>query len=157
MFSEECKKLCIENAERLREEWEPKVGDFCISKTQGLLCLIGARRKYEPKKHSLILISGQTALVRPGGRWDICSLDSIKEDFIPLFTLRQLIDMLEERGYYPGLQKCRKPDEWWAGAKPRGWDQMPTDTELTIQGLGPDPETALLKCLLEVVQDGLDT
>ena len=130
----------FKEAKGIQEGWEPKIGDFCVSKMQGLLCLIGARRKYE-SKYSLVLISGQTAIVRPGGQWDIRSLDSIKQDFIPLFTLRQLIEMLEEKGY-----------RWDVGKLPDSYTATIWNDDVDLECEGPTPSIALGKALIEVME-----
>lgn len=140
MFTEEeiqfLKQLWEECGEGLG--WEPQFGDWVLRLPFDNIAI-------------LVKYSGVTRVGHifneDGSQEFVC-----KEELVPLFTEGQLIRMLEERGYYPGVQKCRKPDEWWAGAALRAWNEWPHDTDVTIQGLGPTPIIALGRCLIEVAK-----
>jgi len=142
-------ELCIEKRDEL-PEWGPRPGDLCVSILQGLVCLIGARRRQRSGhfKYDLILISGET-VVRPGGRWDTRDLESIKENFIPLPTQRQLIEMIEEKGYEWML--------WRRGLMQFYRCEFKKDGKPPIERTeGPDPASTLLRCLLAVMKGGED-
>lgn len=120
--SEEYIGFCIKNKDRL-PEWEPRIGDWF----------------YTPQ--------GKVHLLCPNNAWFIGAPKRFAEYNTPLFTLRQLITMLEERGY--SSQLVIKADI--------------TLVNIFGEGLagrfeeGPDPETALGRALMEVCAGGLDT
>lgn len=95
--SEAYRELCIEHQKELREEWEPKPGDWFLYPTGKGEC-----------DHSVL------------GSHDMAHWQRLP-DHIPLPTLRQLIDMLEARRIdwklSKGLAKIRLPGQAWADEK----------------------------------------
>jgi len=130
MFSEAYKNLCIENAEKLREEWEPKYGDWAWRRDVG----------------EFTLTASQAMIVKG---------ESFPAIWLP--TPRQLIRMLEERGYGFCLYYNRRENKYWleAGCDKADWRELHVGRCLAyeIQSEGPHPETALLRCLMEVMKD----
>jgi len=135
------KELCINNADRLREEWEPKFGDW-VQKDQCAAIVT--------------YIEGDDLWVefqdpRYGGGW--CK----KVDCAPLFQPRQIIEMLEERGYGLGHLGDERLHPDFDG---RDWNPEEPYIALAerepgdyVKGTGPDPATALLRAWLEVVDE----
>jgi len=149
MFSEQYIKLCTqpEVADRLREEWEPKCGDW-------VLCWNGDNERWGDEPWLVLSWYAEDALdvMLPDGVGGPVLLNEV----IPLFQPRQLWRMLEERGY----------KDWglfaWAG---EGWEETDMLDEgyyCTVYTLdedgdpallnyfGPDAATALLRAWLEV-------
>lgn len=124
-------KSCIENADRL--EWEPKFGDWAIEKHSKDIVLIVKHWADFVNFVPLSWEGWEEGYIQTGHR----------NSFVPLFTLRQIIEMLAERGY--GSQLVVQPDislvNIWGERKAGRF----TD--------GPDPETALLRAWLEVVKE----
>lgn len=138
---------CIKHQEELGEEWEKRGlqrGDWCCTEN-GSTWLFNALDIENPSV---------MAMFEHG-------------DLIPLFTLRQLVDMLEERGYL-----------WDVGIKAVYGTQDKyracafTDKEVAIYLIhtgeswsplnakiiwtGPDPEVAMLRAWLEVGKEEQD-
>lgn len=121
-----------EVAEKLREEWKrrgPQHGDWVHDTIGG---------------DTFILLEASAFWLRNG-------LVGMPEGWIPLFTLRQLVGMLEERGYTGELH-------WGKKERKERYGVVISPVEGTI-GLndvkykrGPDPETTLLRALVKVWQ-----
>lgn len=135
--SEEYIQECIKNADRLRGERKPREGDYHI---------------YLPESYRNRDASGEPIHYVAIANWSIsrslatCELRHLK-NWIWLPRLDQLIEMLEERGYFLGLfgpWQVEDGKEYAATYYNRG------DDVKTIYG--PDPETALLRAYLEVVK-----
>jgi len=131
--SVEYKKLCIENAEKLREEWEPKFGDWVYCAEYGMGIII-ENKPWEGK----VFVSFRDAQ---------CLRDAYcaPESLIPLPTPRQLWGLLEERGCTWNLIHSFRDEPCVAYV----WTEA--DEEIDMDG--PDPETALLRCLMEVMKE----
>jgi len=143
MFSEAYKNLCIENAEKLREECQLTVGDWVYLQSLGLVALVvGVDVGPDPETFALSLSHDELSLSHD----EIGHFENEGRTLIPLPTLRQLIRMLEERGWYWQLVKLGHED--YAAT------YMTSEFYRKETCLGPDPETALLKALMEVMKDG---
>jgi len=150
MFSEAYKNLCIENAEKLRELWEkrgPCFGDFVLTPHDGAGTLMthieGWTGVYVSLEHFGEAYVGATA--NPEWyEWD---------ELVWLPTPRQLMRMLEERGRFlmfngPYAMKERR---YQITAMAEDLDRL----DARIDAFGPDRETALLRCLMEVMKDDI--
>jgi len=128
-------ELCIEKAEELRRWWEPKFGDWVKTRHGiGMIC--------EVVVGTVLVSHCYKVIYRQGGE-----NYPAKEDMIPLPTQRQLIEMLEERGYEWML--------WRRGLMQFYRCEFKKDGKPPIERTeGPDPETALLRCLLAVMEGG---
>lgn len=152
--SEEYKALCEKHQERLRELWgEPKFGDWVIDGDGRLGIVMGGDSRLHIKHRDYL-----------------GSKHHDKASCIPLFTLRQLIDMLEEEGWRIGKLVDRANPEYRAM-----YERIPDDSprrwvadihcctglrnytlyykgyeQTQWSGVGADPETAMLKALIEV-------
>jgi len=153
MFSETYKELCINNADRLREEWErrgPSFGDTVLICADGSIGIITAKfEKRQGRQYYMVAVD------RPRGRWWEAAEAWLKHT-IPLFQPRQIIEMLEERGQRRFDMGKTPIGDWIAIC----YEGVGTEEIVTI-GRGPDPETALLRAWLslqdseeEVVKDG---
>jgi len=138
-------ELCIEKAEELRKWWEkrgPRQGDYYWDGDDGKVHLIGS--------------FSQAGRIR---EW--FSHSWFRGSF-PLPTQRQLIEMLEERGY--GLYHLGD-ERFYPEFDGRDWSPEEPYQALAqgkepgdyVKGIGPDPETALLRCLLAVMQHTVPT
>jgi len=133
-FSQAYIDLCTqpEVADRLREEWEPKCGDW-------VLCWDGDNERWGDEPWLVLSWYCEDALdvMLPDGVGGPVLLNEV----IPLFQPRQLWTMLEERGYRWTLSTGVS---YWCS----GFHQ---ETLHEFSKHGPDPETALLRAWLEVV------
>lgn len=162
-FSEVYLTLCIELERILREWWRkrgPQIGDWCTPKDpaepgHGLAFLIGSKSR---RFYRLYSSEGTQ-------RWSLLA-EHLIEDFIPLPSQRQLEQMLEERGWAwrLGTDPYKEHD---AGERRKSYevnaarldailaDWKSTDDRDFVEDIeGPDPETTLLRCVLEVVKGG---
>jgi len=140
--SEAYKNLCIENAEKLREEWEPKPGDWAVrlsDKDKRPLILAYVH------KHYFYTVNKRGQRIRIG----------MKDLYAPLPTPRQLWGMLEEKGCawqiakrFPVSTRRHPKGPFYRADVYYG----PRRSKVTKRD-GPDPETALLKALMEVMKD----
>jgi len=148
-FPSTYQELCIEKAEELREWWEPKFGDWAL--------LPG-------KEPCIIMSSSRSALAQE--TWIVQTKDHRAHFFasalIPLPTQRQLQEWLEERGY--GLYHLGD-ERFYPEFDGRDWNPEEPYQALAqgkepgdyVKGIGPDPETALLRCLLAVMEHTVPT
>jgi len=140
--------LCTkpEVAEKLREEWGPKVGDWCV--------LLNG---WGQKGVALLLstfVGGKIHLYDRFGEHEfIWRPDQLTKECTWLPTQRQLIAMIEERGYDWLLEvgALRDKDERYEAVLYGLCTKSTTAVKIRVGG--PDPETALLKCLLEVMNE----
>lgn len=143
-FSDEYLALCIENEEILERFWEPKFGEL-------VLCWDVDAAEWSKDLWLVI------------GRYSEDAVDVFRErdgaigaalivDCAPLPSQRQLIELLEERGYgivlYIGLRvsTVRLMTE-------TTFLRKDPDDDSAAEWRGPDPETALLRAWLEVVKN----
>jgi len=105
------------------------------------------REEWEPKFGDLVIDCERVAVVTGVEGDDICvdyrdygAAWCDRKDVIPLPMPRQLIRMLEERGH----------EKWQITNTPLDPCSVEAGTVFTE---GPDPETALLKALMEVMKD----
>jgi len=131
--------LCIEKAEKLREEWGPKFGDWVMTPNGASLLL--ATDASRPDYYWTELAPHQAATY--DHRW------YHRAELIPLFQPRQIIEMLEERGQYWEMKHLASMDEY--AVLVYGGHRMPGQR---ISKVGPDPACALLRAWLEVVSRG---
>jgi len=130
--------LCVENQKVL--EWEPMPGDWATEKTGKALFLILDAVEVETTKVSRIVAWAAQDV------WDFRT-----SDLIPLFQPRQLIEMLEERGYDWLIEsKALMGKDTRYEAVLFGLCTKP-DTKIKLRAEGPDPATALLRAWLEVI------
>lgn len=151
--SDELIKWCQENREFVNGLWEPQAGDW-ITRDRTVKWE-GEVPRYEllAKFNTWGVIDDTFMLVEPIGGEDATYLYGILARLTWLPRQDQLVEMLEERGYYPAFSKIFSDDpneQWWGGAAQRPWSEQPHDTDTTIQGLGSCCEIALLETLKEV-------
>jgi len=142
-------ELCIEKRDEL-PEWEPKFGDWAL--------LPG-------KEPCIIMGSSRSALAQE--TWIVQTKDHRAHFFasalIPLPTQRQLQKMIEERGYGGALwfnipTQSSDGQTGMYSVEARHKDSVvhyplrEGEAIFEILTVGPDPETALLRCLLAVIE-----
>jgi len=112
-----------------REEWEPREGDWF----------------YNPSQDKVHLLTRNNT-------WFIGAPKRFIEHNIPLPTQRQLQEMIEERGYDWLLEvgALRDKDERYEAVLYGLCTKSTTAVKIRIGA--PDPETALLRALLEVME-----
>jgi len=146
MFTNEYQNLCIENAEKLRELWEPKFGDWVLATDWQVL----GSRVCGKEEQRLWVVVHVWESSRGGGMAVYARSKAYpptiqKPVAIWLPTPRQLWGMLEERGY-----------DWSMGSGEGRYSiglYLRTEMEYIGTWDGPDPETALLRCLMEVMKE----
>jgi len=134
-------ELCIEKRDEL-PEWEPRVGDWiwCAGdeQFQPITALIAKIYPSFPNRERCAEVSSDNMIWGP---------TELTGDWTWLPTQCELIEMLEERGRCWHLFRT---GEWLqaqgAGAYRVVWGDGTTWVD------GPDPETALLRCLLAVME-----
>ena len=129
-----------EVAEFFGERWKPKVGDYYWDN--------------EDKEVHLIGSFSQAGRVREWLSQPWCG-------FIPLFTVGQLIEMLEEKGYgilwLRSLPNNDTETRFWEAemARKETGGHLLLAIEGTWQAQGPTPAIALAKCAMENLEEYL--
>jgi len=149
-------ELCIEKRDEL-PEWEPRFGDYVIAKESKHTAIVlhsqpeqlgWGEEALETDMVYLLFFPGVLEKMMVSGigeSWGAPVIKYRKVDVIPLPTQRQLIEMIEERGYEWML--------WRRGLMQFYRCEFKKDGKPPIERTeGPDPETALLRCLLAMMQ-----
>jgi len=152
-------KECIENQKELREEWEPRVGDFLRPKllpadnhTFHQVYLHGTGL------HHVAFLDERSMAA------DIECIAELKEHYIWVPQPRQLIEMLEERGYRGSMWFDIATELSSGETGPYSLQIFHKDriahyplregeAIFEILTVGPDPACALLRAWLEVVKE----
>lgn len=150
--SEEYKKFCDEHQKKLRELWEKrglKFGDWVID----LYGELGIINCWDDVKPAIYINYPGGAPGSTGGKlWVRRFYSPAACTWLP--TLRQLIDMLEERGWFPEILPKLRVDGskfYRIEARKRLGDSVLSWLQIKIT-VGPDPEIAVGRALMEAIE-----
>lgn len=126
--------------------WEPKFGDWGHPKYL-------VQREYHRTCGAGVITGLYDGLFQYRVEFESGTVYMEKADLIPLFTVDQLIEMLEERGYIAGFSLWQSVGGGYGcGARHKDSERQPFNG-WDIQGRGLRPTIALAKCLMEVMKE----